>query len=82
MDVKQDLFQVTLEDTGAPTKELLFKAIEDLSYTSSLADGATFSGAPKAGSANSDTPAIIQKALDEARAKSKKFVIVKGTGDN
>ncbi len=82
MDLAQDLFRVSRIDTDGPDKEVLFKAIRDLSYTPSLADGATFTATPKAGSVKAGMPPLIQKALDEAQAQSKRFVIVKGTGDN
>ena len=82
VDLKEDLFRVTLVDSDGPNREVLFKTIRDLSYTPSLADGATFTATPKAGFVKAGMPPLIQKALDEAQAQSKRFVIVNGTGDN
>ncbi len=83
MDLKQDLFRVTLAETDPPTKEDLFKAIRELSYTPSLADASTFgSAAEPVHPAAAEVPHLIQKALDRAKAESKKFVLVDCMGDN
>ena len=82
MDLKQDLFRVTLSNANAPTKEDLFKAIQDLTYTPTLESGATFAAAPKGILLEGSIPPLIQKALDQAEAGSKQFILVKGTGDN
>ena len=83
MDLKQDLFRVTLVETDPPTKADLFKTIRELSYTPSLADVSSFGTAlepvhPEA----REIPPLIQKALDRAKAESKKFVLVDCMGDN
>ena len=82
MDVKHDLFRVSLTGTDVPTKDDLFKAIRDLTYTPSLADGSTFVVASKATASGGGIPPLIQKALDQAKAESKQFLLVEGTGDN
>ena len=82
MDLRQDLFRVTLADTTGPTKEDMFKVIRDLTYTPTLENGATFATTPKVSPLESGFPPLIQKALDQAKAESKQFVLVKGTGDN
>ena len=82
MDLSQDLFRVTLADKNGPSKDDLFKAIRDLSYTPTLDNDATFAVAPKVGPLGEGIPPLIQKALDQAKSESKQFVLVKGTGDN
>ena len=82
MDLQQDLFRVTLAETNAPTKDDLFKAIQDLAYTPTLKSGVTFAATPKGILPGGSIPPLIQKALDQAKAESKQFVLVKGTGDN
>ena len=82
MDLKQDLFRVTLAESNAPTKDDLFKTIQNLTYTPTLESGATFAAAPKGILQEGSIPPLIQKALDQAKAKSKQFILVKGTGDN
>ena len=83
IDLKQDLFQVTLAETGPPTKEDLFKAIRELGYTPSLADVSAFgTAAEPVHPAATEMPPLIQKALDQAKAESKKFVLVDCMGDN
>ena len=82
MDLKQDLFRVTATGSETPTKEGLFKAIQELGYTPSLVAGAKFAAVTKADPTRGGMPALIQNALDQARKESKQFVLVKGTGDN
>ena len=82
MDLGQDLFRVTTAGSDTPTKEGLFKAIQELGYTPSLVARAKFAAVMKADPTKGGTPALIQNALDQARAESKRFVLVKGTGDN
>ena len=82
MDLGQDLFRVTLADTKALTKENLFEAIRDLTYTPTLENRSTFAESPKVSLSGGGIPPLIQKALDQAKAESKQFVLVKGTGDN
>ena len=82
MDLGQDLFRITLANTNTPTKENLFKVIQDLTYTPTLENSATFAATPKVSPPGGIIPPLIQKALDQAKAESKQFVLVKGTGDN
>ena len=82
MDLQQDLFRITLADENAPTKGDLFKTIRDLTYTPTLEIGTTFSVAPKGILLKGNIPPVIQKALEQARTESKRFVLLKGTGDN
>ena len=82
MDLRQDLFRVTLADTNAPTKDDLFKAMLDLTYTPTLENGSTFAAAPEVSPPAEGIPPLIQKALNQAKTESKRFVLVEGTGDN
>ena len=66
----------------APTKDDLFKTIQDLAYIPTLKSGIPFAVAPKGILSGGSIPPLIQKALDQAKAESKQFILVKGTGDN
>jgi len=81
MDVERDLFRVTLADREPPSQEVLFKAVQELSYTPSLASPESFRGGAEALHPRGDPPEIVRKALDRAKAE-KKLVLVDCMGDN
>ena len=82
MDLKQDLFRVTLNEKNPPSKEDLFKVIRELTYTPSLADASTFGTAVEpVHPAAVGIPSLIHEALERARKESRKFVLVDCMGD-
>lgn len=82
MDLAHDLFRVTLSEGGGPSEEALFKAVQELNYTPSLAPQELFQAAPPPVHLTGNRPEIVERALAKAKTESKKFVLVDCMGDN
>lgn len=82
MDLAHDLFRVTQSEGGGMSTVVLFKAVQELNYTPSLAPPEHFQVAPPPVHLSGKRPEIVERALAKAKTESKKFVLVDCMGDN
>jgi len=82
MDLERDLFRVTLAGKAGASQEELFETIRALNYTPSLAGGEGFHASEETTHPMGEMPELVRKAIDRAKAESKRFILVDCMGDN